>query len=217
MSMHRKVVITCCFATRLTVVVAVIAQLAYFNRAISSNDVTYHLWSEIVCTQVTQSLGIITACIPYLKPFFHNLQSGMMRRDDFRGSRGTCYTHTPCRSRHSPAVLSPRIATMPEVIELDSSAKVVPSHSARDDDNGTTRPEILMQRPQIVTRLSSHSQPREPSITMKPANPSQDVDGDRQTSRSEILRSKDLPKRPRPTQAPPSRHGSAPSRTGDTL
>ncbi|KAI4237155.1 MAG: hypothetical protein LQ349_002048 [Xanthoria aureola] len=216
MTMQRKVVITCCFATRLTIIVAVIAQLAYFNSAISSKDVTYQLWSEIVCTQVTQSLGIITACVPYLRPFLQNLQSGMVRRDDFRGTRRTGYTPTLSRARHSPAVLSLGVATMPEVIGLDSSAKVVPSHPVRDDGSKTTRPAILMQHPQVVTRPSCHSPLREASITTKHTDPSQGVDGDQQSSRAEIMPGKDLSKRPMVTQSISPQHDSAPGCTGDS-
>ena len=215
--MQRKVVITCCFATRLTIIIAVIAQLVYFNSAISSKDVTYQLWSEIVCTQVTQSLGIITACVPYLRPFLQNLQSGMVRRDDFRGTRRPGYTPTLSRARHSPAVLSLRVATMPEVIGLDSSATLVPSHPVRDDGSKTTRPAILMQHPQEVTRPSCHSPLRETSITTQPTDPSEGVDGDQQSSRSEMLPKKDLSKRPRVTQSLSPQHDSAPGCTGDSF
>jgi len=31
-----------------------------------------------------QNLGIITACIPYIKPFLESLESGMIRTDDLR-------------------------------------------------------------------------------------------------------------------------------------
>lgn len=31
-----------------------------------------------------QTLGIVTACVPYLKPFIQSLESGMIRSDDIR-------------------------------------------------------------------------------------------------------------------------------------
>ena len=44
----------------------------------------YGLWPVVICTQAQQSLGIITACVPYLKPFFAGLSSGILRNDDIR-------------------------------------------------------------------------------------------------------------------------------------
>jgi hypothetical protein len=35
-----------------------------------------------ICTQLVQALAIITACVPYLKPFMDSLESGGFRADD---------------------------------------------------------------------------------------------------------------------------------------
>jgi hypothetical protein len=62
------------------------------NKAIDSSDVTFFYWPVALAMVVAQSLGIITACIPYLKPFIQSLESGMIRSDDIRrrgGVRGT--------------------------------------------------------------------------------------------------------------------------------
>ena len=37
-----------------------------------------------MCNQLVQNLGIITACVPYIKPFLESLESGMIRTDDLR-------------------------------------------------------------------------------------------------------------------------------------
>ena len=42
------------------------------------------MWRVVICTQVVQCLSIISACIPYLKPFLESLESGLMRADDLR-------------------------------------------------------------------------------------------------------------------------------------
>lgn len=83
-SMKRKVVVGGCFAARTLVVVATVAQLFYFDHTSDSQDPTLDFWSTAVCTQVVQNLSIITACVPYLKPFFESLESGMIRSDDLR-------------------------------------------------------------------------------------------------------------------------------------
>ena len=56
-------------------------QLFYLNRMADSSNLTLDFWSTAVCTQVVQSVSLITACIPYLKPFFESLESGMIRSD----------------------------------------------------------------------------------------------------------------------------------------
>lgn len=42
------------------------------------------MWQAVVATQVVQCLSIVTACVPYLKPFLDSLESGQMRADDLR-------------------------------------------------------------------------------------------------------------------------------------
>ena len=49
-----------------------------------SADLTYSLWPAILCDQLVQNIGIITACMPYIKPFIESLESGMIRTDDLR-------------------------------------------------------------------------------------------------------------------------------------
>jgi hypothetical protein len=37
-----------------------------------------------MCIQVVQNLCVIACSVPYLKPFYKGLQSGMIRSDDLR-------------------------------------------------------------------------------------------------------------------------------------
>ncbi|KAL9118548.1 MAG: hypothetical protein Q9187_004904 [Circinaria calcarea] len=111
----KKVVVFACFAIRIVVIAAVAAQLAFFNRATSSNDPTFTIWPMVICAQLVQSLSIVTACIPYLKPFLQSLESGMIRSDDLRrrGMNGTpqygtahsqrSVDHTQSKSSSKPA------------------------------------------------------------------------------------------------------------------
>ncbi|KAL8688765.1 MAG: hypothetical protein Q9224_004804 [Gallowayella concinna] len=204
-STHRKAVIVCCFGTRLTVVVATIAQLTYFNSAISSNDVSFHLWSEVVCTQVVQSLNVITACVPHLKPFFDSLESGMIRSDDLRWRRGPDSPYTPSRSIQSPNVLLPRhsrsaAAMAPEILELDGGSKDSPV-SAVSNVEKTGHAAFHLERPAPVARSSTRSPPQDPPLDRKATDPGPDGDSDSQTSRSGIIRKMRLPSRARESRA----------------
>ncbi|KAL8825326.1 MAG: hypothetical protein Q9191_004485 [Dirinaria sp. TL-2023a] len=49
------------------------------NRYAGSSDPTFDLWLVILVTEIVQSLSLITACIPYLKPFLQALETGMIR------------------------------------------------------------------------------------------------------------------------------------------
>jgi hypothetical protein len=56
----------------------------YYNVALDSSDPTFTMWQAVVATQIVQCLSIVTACVPYLKPFLDSLESGQMRADDLR-------------------------------------------------------------------------------------------------------------------------------------
>ena len=62
----------------------IVVQLVYQNRADGTNDRTFKMWPVVILAQTVQSLSIITACIPCLKPFLESLESGMLRIDDLR-------------------------------------------------------------------------------------------------------------------------------------
>ncbi|KAL8783596.1 MAG: hypothetical protein Q9213_004525 [Squamulea squamosa] len=80
----KKTVIFLCFASRIVVLAAIIVQLVYHNHAAHTSDITFKMWPVVLSAQTVQSLSIITACIPCLKPFLESLESGMLRSDDLR-------------------------------------------------------------------------------------------------------------------------------------
>ncbi|CAD6571497.1 MAG: hypothetical protein ASARMPREDX12_008311 [Alectoria sarmentosa] len=86
---RRKVTIIACFAARIFVIGAIVAQLVFQNRGSGSEDRTFTAWSAAVCALFVQSLSIVTACVPYLKPLLVALQSGMIRPDDIRRREGS--------------------------------------------------------------------------------------------------------------------------------
>ena len=67
-----------------SVIAAAVARVIYLNDAFKSTDYTFAIWPAALCSAVLQSLSIITACIPYLKPFLESLESGLIRSDDLR-------------------------------------------------------------------------------------------------------------------------------------
>lgn len=55
-------------------------QVYFLNsRYAGSSDPTFDLWLVVLITEIVQSLSLITACIPYLKPFLQALETGMIR------------------------------------------------------------------------------------------------------------------------------------------
>ncbi|KAL8770841.1 MAG: hypothetical protein Q9209_003492 [Squamulea sp. 1 TL-2023] len=89
---RKKTVIFLCFASRIVVLAAIVVQLVYQNRAANTSDIIFKMWPVVLSAQTVQSLSIITACIPCLKPFLESLESGMLRSDDLRrrGMGGVC-------------------------------------------------------------------------------------------------------------------------------
>ncbi|KAI1086428.1 hypothetical protein F5B19DRAFT_160790 [Rostrohypoxylon terebratum] len=78
-SHSRKIVVLSIFLTRTLVVAAVIAQLVVYSDAYSNPNVTQSMWLPVVLNQVAICVSILTACLPFLKPFMQSLQSGIVR------------------------------------------------------------------------------------------------------------------------------------------
>lgn len=57
-----------------------IVQIYFLHtRYAGSSDPTFDLWLVVLITEIVQSLSLITACVPYLKPFLEALETGMIR------------------------------------------------------------------------------------------------------------------------------------------
>lgn len=127
MTRHRKAVVTCSFGSRLIVIIGVVSQMVFLNNAIKSNDVPFNLWAEFICAQTVQSLSIITACVPHLRPFFDSFETGPIRGDDSR-RHGLAYhdTYTPPRSRQPSAPQTWPSDSMGETIELNTRLDELP-------------------------------------------------------------------------------------------
>lgn len=82
MSWGKRVTILSAFWLRMIVVTASIVHIIYIRRLVIDNQFLHNVWQTVVCQIVVQSTSIVTACIPFLKPFLVSLESGFLRADD---------------------------------------------------------------------------------------------------------------------------------------
>ena len=58
--------------------------MVFANRLSGTTDITFDLWPTVLCTQTVLMFNLLTASIPYMRPFLESLESGMLRSDDLR-------------------------------------------------------------------------------------------------------------------------------------
>jgi hypothetical protein len=80
------------------VIIAIICQLVYSRGVYTSSDLTYDVWKTTLCAQFVQNLSVVASSIPYLKPFYMGLESGLIRTTACAGSapRQNMATGQPC-------------------------------------------------------------------------------------------------------------------------
>ncbi|XXH04037.1 hypothetical protein Hte_010448 [Hypoxylon texense] len=106
--LKRKLVVMSCFATRVLTIAAIGWQVEESQKIPNHQDMTFTYWPLVVAVSLVQSLGIMTACTPYLKPFLDSLESGLIRSDDIR--RRTVATRKSITGYGSSFVSQPRPA-----------------------------------------------------------------------------------------------------------
>lgn len=139
--------------------IAIILQMCFTWNAWTSDDITFDLGEYMLCVEFVQSLSIITACVPYLKPFYLGLGSGMMRSDDLRrhgmlGSYGYGRNGLFSSSRRTDGQQSSRTHTI-----LGASTHL-------SEDNGITYEGELRSKPGSMNAGSGSSE-HSRSVTMK--------------------------------------------------
>lgn len=98
----RKAIIFGCFAVRILVVPTAVIRIVYLTKVSNTGDFTLRAWPAALCALIEESLSVIAACIPYLKPFLDSLESGMMNNDQLRREGLTeLYGHTKSRATRS--------------------------------------------------------------------------------------------------------------------
>jgi hypothetical protein len=60
-------------------IAAAVCRLVYLSRSDGNLETdSFAFWAYILNTEIQQGLSIITSCIPFLKPFFESLETGML-------------------------------------------------------------------------------------------------------------------------------------------
>lgn len=80
----KKTLVICVFGSRIFVTPALICQIYFSSKGLSSRDPTFDMWELTIIMMVVQVMSILAICIPNLKPFLDSLESGQIRVDDLR-------------------------------------------------------------------------------------------------------------------------------------
>lgn len=81
----KRVAIIAIFELRVFVLCPLILELYFQQRGYHGpTDLSFGLWPVELCRQLAQSLSIVFACVPFMKPFFMSLHHCMTRVDDER-------------------------------------------------------------------------------------------------------------------------------------
>ncbi|KAL8868788.1 MAG: hypothetical protein Q9174_004752, partial [Haloplaca sp. 1 TL-2023] len=110
---YRKHAVCFCFATRLLVMIAIVVQMVIFYKegGYDGDDVGFETWHKHICTPIVQGLGIITACLPYFRPFFDSVESAMIRSQEMR--HGGAGNNEHSSAAPLPPAPSPAYGTWP--------------------------------------------------------------------------------------------------------
>ncbi|KAF2635596.1 hypothetical protein P280DRAFT_191612 [Massarina eburnea CBS 473.64] len=80
----KKIAVVACFTPRIFVIGASLTRLVYLYPITPHTSPAFNLWLPVICTQVQVSLSIVTACIPYMRPFFDGTESEGRKGDGSR-------------------------------------------------------------------------------------------------------------------------------------
>jgi hypothetical protein len=64
------------------VIAASIVQVFYIRKLVFDEKYLNNVWQVVLSTEIVQTTSIMTACIPFLKPFLMSLESGFLRADN---------------------------------------------------------------------------------------------------------------------------------------
>ena len=84
-----KIAVIACFAPRILVIGTSLIRLIYLYPISPHDNPSFTLWIPMLSTQIQACLSIITACIPYVRPFFETAESSIRRLSVSRSRRGT--------------------------------------------------------------------------------------------------------------------------------
>ena len=150
-----------------SVIGAVVAQIIFSNRAVSTNDKSFDLWPAVLCTQIVQALSITTACILYLRPFLKSLESGLIRSDDLRrsgmeGVYGYGASKITKKGSNSISLGSHKRAVIPSSIPLRPLQDVENTTTVRSGDSQWEDCQSESSQTRIIKCTTSWAVAREP-------------------------------------------------------
>lgn len=115
--------------------ISVVSQIVVSTQRLNSSDATFDFWASGILMSVSACLAIVTACVPYLKPFMDGLESGMIRSDHLLCRAGVAasksaasgYSSHLSKDRKSPQKSANKSLHREEQLELDSISRSAPS------------------------------------------------------------------------------------------
>lgn len=173
---------------------ATVVQIYYLQSGFTStkanNDPTFAFWKLMLMSEVVITLSLVTACIPYLKPFLEALETGMFRADGGAGTRDRGFGYRYAGNKYGT---SSRISAKPNRSQL-----------------GGLRMETL---PYAGEKNSESSRQ---TATVSAKGHGNDSDNDSQSSQSKIIRKTvgwSVTEEPTTITSPSNTHSNYPSRT----
>jgi len=125
MRLGARLAILGAFWFRIIVVAATVIQIIYIQRLVFNEHFLNNVWQTVICQESIQVTSIISACIPFLKPFLMSLESGFLRADDeYRRTNGTMYGTGEESSRSGASRRALRYIKMGNQQSRDTSVKL---------------------------------------------------------------------------------------------
>ncbi|KAB8229715.1 hypothetical protein BDV23DRAFT_171475 [Aspergillus alliaceus] len=79
MQLRKRMVVIGCFSIRTLDIIVAAVQLHYVQAFDARSSIPVDLWPWVMCSQVLQTVTIISSCVPYLREFLEAFPSGMFQ------------------------------------------------------------------------------------------------------------------------------------------
>ncbi|GKZ38796.1 hypothetical protein AbraIFM66950_011290 [Aspergillus brasiliensis] len=99
LSLKRRLVVISCFAIRILDIAGSIVQLCYVRnfKIHADSPLPTDVWQWAICSQVLQTVAILSACVPYLREFLESFPSGMFKPTELKHPTvQSAYNATKC-------------------------------------------------------------------------------------------------------------------------
>ena len=158
------------FAELIRVVGAIVAQLILLGQLRETKDITFDSWAYYISTQIVQSLGLITACVPYIKNVLLGINSGMFQTGDFHLATLRKDSVLNDESNTSTVRAGTGVATDISTLVTDNL------------DDKTAPGEVPVKSPHINPFQAQNI------AVAEPVTPEEEWDGESQSSRANIIK-----------------------------